>query len=67
MSITNFIEEYLFGCHEPIGNGQENYDCFLSNWGRKGLTMKDGYEITPDDVQKYIDYANRIEEDENDN
>ncbi len=52
-TITKYIEENLFGCIPPEGTAQENYDGFISSWG--DLKMDDGYEITVDDIQNYMD------------
>ncbi len=55
MSITQYIEENLFGCYKPCGTAKENYDGFVSEWGVEGLKMSNGYEITIEDIQQYFD------------
>ena len=49
-----YIEENLFGCNSPCGTAEENYECFVSEYGVDGLVCGN-HAITCEDIQEYFD------------
>lgn len=50
-----FVSENLFGDWTPTGTAQENFDCFVNEWGIDELVDDEGNEITVADIQEYFD------------